>query len=282
MSTTGNTGLMAARTIAALVVAVLIGLLLAAQPAHASLFYTVNETGDEADANPGDGLCDVQHESEGVNIFSSSGNEVLGNLVGTKKDGTSALGNGEQGVDLFNASNNFIGDGTAAGANTIAFNVQQGIRVRAAAPGVARGDHFSRNSIFSNGGIGIDLEGGVENAAGATKNDPGDADFGPNDLQNKPVVTSAKSGRGTTIKGNLNSNPNVLFTIQFFSSPKGETEGKTFLGQRSVSTDGSGKAPFSFQFKKKVAAGQNVTATATKNFTGDTSEFSAAKGEVAG
>ena len=34
-------------------------LMLSARSTYASLFYTVNDTGDEADANPGDGLCDV-------------------------------------------------------------------------------------------------------------------------------------------------------------------------------------------------------------------------------
>lgn len=213
----------------------------------------------------------------GVNIFSAAGTGVFGNLIGTSKDGIGRLGNGEQGVDVFDGSNNSIGDGTAAGANTIAFNGLQGVRVRVPSSGVAVGDHISRNSIFSNGRLGIDL-----GLGGANTNDQGDADTGANNLQNKPVVTSAKSGRGTTIKGNLNSNPNTIFTIEFFASPGGENEGKTFIGQRSVITDGSGSAPFSFRFQKQLVVGRNVTATATNGSTNDTSEFSAPKAVVAG
>jgi hypothetical protein len=46
--------------------------------------------------------------------------------------------------------------------------------------------------------LGIDLVGGIESATGAT--DPGDADTGANQLQNKPFITSAStSSDGITI-----------------------------------------------------------------------------------
>ena len=69
------------------------------------------------------------------------------------------------------------------------------------------------------------------------------------------------------------------FTLQFFSSPSADQsgfgEGKTFLDQKTVRTNRKGKA--SFTFTMAVSAGQFVTATATRNSTGDTSEFSAAR-----
>ena len=61
------------------------------------------------------------------------------------------------------------------------------------------------------------------------------------------------------------------------SSPPGTDEGARFLGQRSVSVDTSGNATFAFKPKKKVGVGRTITATATNEFTGDTSEFSAPK-----
>ena len=63
----------------------------------------------------------------GISVL--AGNKVLGNRIGTMAtDGTSALGNGESGV-LIAGPNNAIGNGTAAGSNTIAFNGQDGVKI---------------------------------------------------------------------------------------------------------------------------------------------------------
>ncbi len=202
----------------------------------------------------------------------AQGNRVLGNLVGTTASGTVPLGNEEGGVALFSgtATNNSIGDGTAAGSNTVAFNGFAGGIV------VVDGDQtrnpISRNSVFSNVGPGIDL--GLD---GPTTNDPGDPDAGANNLQNKPVITSAKNASGrTTISGKLNSNPNRTFKVEFSSNPAGTDEGKTFVGQKVLTTDGSGRATLSFSPASKAALGQNITATATDP-AGNTSEFSVPK-----
>jgi hypothetical protein len=167
--------------------------------------------------------------SDGVGIFGSSqSNKVLGNRIGTTANGTGALGNGEAGVLISgtNASNNIVGDGTSAGSNTIAFNGEDGVEVDRNA---AIRNAISRNSIFSNAFLGIDLQGGFEDAAGNTANDPGDVDTGANGLQNKPLITSAKtSSTKTTITGKLESRPNSGYTIEFFSNPSAN-EGKKFL-----------------------------------------------------
>jgi hypothetical protein len=179
----------------------------------------------------------------------SDNNKVLNNLIGTKKDGVKPLGNGGEGVSV-------VGD---------AFNA-------------ANGNSMLSNSIFSNGGLGIDL-----NDDGPTANDAGDTDTGANGLQNKPDLLSAKTVSGkTTIKGTLNSRPGTTYTVQFFSNPADTEEGRTFIGQKTgLAVDASGKGSFSFS-SSKVAVGQTITATATNESTGDTSEFSAAKGVVAG
>ena len=211
---------------------------------------------------------------DGVGIVASSqSNKVLGNSIGTTANGTGNLGNGEAGV-VIQGPNNSVGNGTAGGSNTIAFNGKDGVEVSISA---AIGNAISRNSIFSNVGLGIDLLGGVEDAAGNTANDPGDVDPGPNRLQNKPVITSAKTVSGkTTIKGTLNSGGEVSYLIQFFSNPSG-SEGKKFIGQKNVTADFLGNASFTFSPATKVAAGQTITATATNLRGGDTSEFSAPK-----
>ena len=211
---------------------------------------------------------------DGVGIFNDSqNNKVLGNRIGTTANGTGNLGNGEAGVFISgtNAANNLVGDGTSAGSNTIAFNGEDGVEVQA-----GTGNAISRNSIFSNVGLGIDLHGGLEDAAGNTPNDAGDVDVGSNGLQNKPVLTSAKtSSTKTTITGTLNGGREVTYLIRYFSNPSGTDEGKKFIGQKSVTTNSSGNVTFTFSPANKVAAGQNITATATASE--GTSEFSAPK-----
>ena len=202
----------------------------------------------------------------GVNISgaAATGNKVVGNYVGTDKNGTAPMANAV-GVHIFEASNNTVG-GTEAGArNVISASLYDGVSIRSG----AAGNRVLSNSIYSNGEQGIDL-----GDDGPTANDPGDADTGPNGLQNKPAVRSAKTGAlKTTVSARLNSTPNRTFTVQFFSNPSGTDEGKQFLGQKSVTTDGSGNAVFSFTPAQKVGVGRTVTATAT-NPAGSTSEFS--------
>lgn len=212
----------------------------------------------------------------GIRIEDAHGTKVLGNRIGTTADDTAPLGNGLNGVSISgDSTNNLIGDGTAGGSNTIAFNGRDGVDV---ADSTATGSRISRNSIFSNTGLGIDLDGGFQNEVGATANDSGDADTGPNHLQNKPGLSSAKTISGkTTIKGTLSSTASKTYTVQFFSNPSGTDEGRVFIGQKSVSTDGTGKGSFTFVPSTKVSAGRTITATAMRNSTGDTSEFSTPK-----
>jgi CSLREA domain-containing protein len=216
------------------------------------------------------------NEAEGVVIFDSrsQNNEVLGNRIGTTANGTGPLGNALDGV-LITGSGSFVGDGTSAGSNTIAFNGQDGVGVEG---NLSTGNAVSRNSIFSNAGIGIDLVGGVEDAAGSTANDLDDPDQGPNTLQNKPVLSSAKTVSGkTTIKGKFNSGHQGFdYLIQFYSNPSGTNEGKKFIGQKIVTTDEIRNATFTFSPATAVSAGQTITATATDSAVG-TSEFSAPK-----
>jgi hypothetical protein len=216
------------------------------------------------------------NESDGVYIEGSdaTGNRIMGNYIGTDKSGTAPLGNYSVGVLISIASNNTIG-GTQAGAgNVISATRYEGVSIYG---GSATGNRILSNSIFANGGLGIDL-----GNDGPTPNDLKDADTGSNYLQNYPVLSSArKSATGTsTVKGTLDSTPDSTFLVQFFSNPSGANEGKTLLGSQTVSSNGSGDLSFSFSTKKAIKLGQNITATATGPG-GNTSEFSAPRQVVA-
>ena len=190
----------------------------------------------------------------------SSGNVVAGNLIGTRANGTGAIGN-TWGVLLQDASGNTVG-GTAAGAgNTIANSVAAGVLATS-----GTGNRILGNSIHDNASLGIDL-----GNDGVTSNDSGDADTGPNHLQNFPVLSGATSGAPGSIAGSLDSAPGT-YRIEFFKNTvcdaSGNGEGATYLG----SLDTADNTPFTFS--AGLADGDIVTATAT-DAAGNTSEFSA-------
>ena len=69
--------------------------------------------------------------------------------------------------------------------------------------------------------------------------------------------------------------------IRFYSNPPDTNAGKTFIGQKKITTSVDGLRSFTFSPKESVALNRTITATATRESTGDTSEFSAAKEMVA-
>ncbi len=193
-------------------------------------------------------------------------NTVQGNFIGTQTNGTSPLGNGSNGVFLNVVGGNTVG-GTASNAgNTIAFNGGDGVLI-VTAPANA----ISSNSIFSNTGLGINLE-----LDGATPNDSCDNDSGGNNRQNFPVITSANSSGGSTaIQGTLDSAPNVTYRIEFFSNSaclSGISEGQNFLGSATATTNSSCSASFTITLPVAVPSGSFITATAIDP-DANTSEF---------
>jgi hypothetical protein len=217
-------------------------------------------------------------------VLLSDGNKVQGNLIGTKKDGRGVLTNAGNGVLIDGgASDNLVGGTLSGTANTIAFNGGDGVTIGhedefMVGLDTSTGNSILRNSIFENA-LGIDLVGGSEIGFGTTANDDGDDDEGPNNLQNKPDLTSAENAGGeTTVKGDLNSTPDETFKVQFFSNPPtGGAEGKKYIGAKSVTTNANGNDSFSFSPTQKVPKLHGITATATRYSTGDTSEFSTAR-----
>ena len=201
----------------------------------------------------------------------TSGNLVQGNIIGADLTGTNALGNGYANVLLqLGATNNVIG-GTGAGAgNVIAFSGGAGVVLLNTN---TTNNAIRGNPIFSNGGLGIDL-----NNDGVTANHIGFL-AGPNDLQNYPVITNAFGyAESTIIAGTLNSLATRGFLIDVYRNaapdPSGFGQGQFYLGTVSVTTDGAGNATFALTNSSGNYAGQYFAATAT-SVGGDTSEFGA-------
>jgi CSLREA domain-containing protein len=220
----------------------------------------------------------------GIQIVGAAavGTQVQGNLIGTDAAGRLPLPNASIGVYIFNESGDTTVGGLAGAGNIIAFNGGAGVNVGGGLqPGT--GNHIFGNSIFGNERLGIDLAGGTEDANDVTANDVGDADAGPNNLQNYPAINEiAVAGASRTVEGQLNSAADTDYTIDFYSNaevdPSGYGEGETYLGSLDVHTSALGEVFFSFPLEAN-AAGQFITATATDP-DGNTSEFSMASEAV--
>src|SRR5205085_12341448 len=151
----------------------------------------------------------------------ASNNLVQGNNLGVAFTGTNVpVDHGNFGSGVFisgNASNNSVGSPTRELGNVIAFNHANGVTVLS-----GTGNLIASNRISNNLLLGIDL-----GNDGVDTNDALDADTGPNNRQNYPVLTAATvppslldgefaAQAVTTVNGTLTSEPNTNYTLEFY------------------------------------------------------------------
>jgi len=218
---------------------------------------STSSAGNLISGNTDHGIC---------SLSSSSPTEldILNNDIGLTVGGA-PLGNGDFGLSF--EGGHTIQVGTPDSPNHIAYNYG-GVDVG----GDAYATYIRANSIHDNssGYLGIDL-----GTVGVTANDEDDADTGPNHLQNFPVIYGADPISGT-VDFYLESAANTTYGIHFYESPScdpsGYGEGKTYLGETTMTTtvNGSNSGQVSLA---SMTSGAYLTATATDPGW-NTSEFS--------
>jgi hypothetical protein len=218
----------------------------------------------------------------------TTGNQIMGNLIGTDVTGTVLFPNGGPGIQMLDGANdNVVGNGLAGSLDTIfgnliAGNAGAGVKVM----GAAMGNSIRGNEIRGNGVIGVDLAAN-DRAAGdhVTPNDVDDSDTGPNALTNFPVGVTAwyhANSNSTVISGILPSpSPDTCVVDVYLNrkvAPSGFGEGEQYLGTTVPGTSGSfrlivpGRLPAALPF---------LSATSTDAF-GNTSEFGPTYGDPDG
>jgi M6 family metalloprotease-like protein len=134
------------------------------------------------------------------------------------------------------------------------------------------GNQIRFNQYFE--GIPIDL---VQVGALANPNDPLDADTGPNELMNFPMVVSAiVEGESATIDGAIAGPATTGVTVDVYAAERAtsyQTGPATFwLGNTDITTNGQGHAVW--QWRGAIPSGMtHVCATLTHATSLDTSEF---------
>jgi len=212
---------------------------------------------------------------------------IIGNRIGVDINGD-PLGNGQSVTDEAISLNS---DDSDVEGNIIAYNSGVGVAVIDITPPNTR-NTIRGNNMFSNGGIGIDLEGGTEDADGRTQNDPGDGDDGQNRFQNTPEIQSATYDAGTntaTITYLVDSDPSLTgsgssaydLIVDFYKADADGEEGTGIIGTDTYTAADHGNCAsppcaktVSLTPLATVTEQDNVSATAT-DANGNTSEFSA-------
>jgi len=204
----------------------------------------------------------------------SSSNSVIANFIGIAANGRTPLPN-RKGVwildDFLNMKAGAAPTLSEVALNRIEHNLEDGIVITRSTSDPL-GNRFSGNTFAENGALGIDL-----GDDGVTLNDDGDADTGPNHLQNYPVLESVVASEGQlTIRGTLDALPGSGgYMIQFFHDdacdPSGHGEGRG-LGRTNVDA-GTGPVPFTVTFASPITSGV-FSATATSDVLRETSELS--------
>lgn len=225
----------------------------------------------------------------GITLNKGTANAIVNNLIGTSVDGITPIPNGGDGIQVAStvsgsSMNHTIGGINANEGNLIAYNGGNGIDIFNGSATSSDSITILGNSIHSNVGIGINLS--TDNIPSI--NDATDADTGPNQMLNYPILTKSLLSAGDLELDIDLDVPAGNYRIEVFSNPSGADptmfgEGEIFIGAFDVVHPGSGIQSFSHTITGVtglVVASDpiSMTTTACKNadctFFHSTSEFS--------
>ncbi len=223
------------------------------------------------------------NSSGGIAVLGAvTGTEISANLIGVNSAG-GAIPNNGPGVLATDAVGALVGAALAANGNTIGNNVGPGVAIEGAA---TRSFSVRRNRISGNDGLGIDLSN-----RGVNRNDPNDADAGPNLTQNFPVIGTAYYRANDTfaITGIAPAGAEVDFYVAGTGDTAGFGGAVAFIGtgiegdtgdlnagtgdlSNADVGDGVGER-FFFRFPNNGVVNEDSLITATATVDGRTSEF---------
>ncbi|MDG1570685.1 Calx-beta domain-containing protein [Robiginitalea sp. M366] len=237
-------------------------------------------------------------QSVGIEAIGSAGGLLIDDNSVTASGQDTACHGGEGGTGI-----RLGGSNSTISSNVIYSNGNAGIVVADAS---GTGNHITQNSIYANGttapALGIDLDAGGNYGDGVTLNESGDADSGPNTLQNFPILSAVyMEGTELVVKGWARPGTEIEFfftDIREGTAAEGDNqlgfstdygEGQVYIttvtegsgadldgGSSSYldadgNTDNTNQYEFRLLLPAGAVVGDQVTATATLG--GSTSEF---------
>ncbi|MFO0849595.1 MAG: PKD domain-containing protein [Gemmataceae bacterium] len=153
---------------------------------------TVTGAGNVISGNAGSGVW--------IEGATATGTLIAGNTIGLAADGTAALGNGNEGIDL-RTSTNTVGGTTAAARNVISANAQRGVVVQ----GSSSGNVILGNFIGTDAGGTLDRGNGASGVliANGSSHTVGGTSAGAGNVISGNAVGVTLNGPGNLVQGNL-------------------------------------------------------------------------------
>ena len=184
----------------------------------------------------------------GLRVDSARDSEFYSNHVGTDATGLADLGNGAEGILLVSASadhteNHLIGEADdPSSANTVAFNGGDGIRLWVTGAKHVKAVRIGINSIYENGGIGIDLEAATTGGGPGLPSTSCVANQKPwgNRGMARPAITEALFQADTLTVSGTGCHDSVVDVYLADEDPLGAGEPELFLGTVPAAVDGGG------------------------------------------
>ncbi len=172
--------------------------------------------------------------NSGIVLEACKLDQLEGNAIGTDLTGVAQLGNGAEGVYVVGGGpgaqdTEEITIGGVGVENLIAFNAGDGIRIRRASQAEVREITVGANSIYENGGIGVDIESASsgDGAGAPTPNTCANNPVWGNQEASAPVVSTASliasilTVTGTACPG---------ATVDIYTADADDEEPETYIG----------------------------------------------------
>ena len=169
---------------------------------------------------------------------------VEGNYIGTDSSGATDLENGDDGVDIFDASNNTIGGTTGRDRNVISGNAQDGVFIDGSATGNLVAGNYIGTDVTGTNALG-NAYSGVQIADSASENTIGGTAAGDRNVISgnaQAGVFIDGSAMGNLVAGNYIGSDvtgsrrlgNSLSGVEIGDSASNNTIGGTAAGDRNV------------------------------------------------
>lgn len=199
----------------------------------------------------------------GILLFEfADSNIISNNYIGLGADSLTAITNGTVGIVLWNgSSSNYIYRNAIANHDSCAIAVKDNTTLY---------NTISENSIYNNSLMGIEIF-----PEGPNTNDAGDADTGPNELMNTPVISYASwdcLAFNFWIYGTLDTENPAGCVIEIFEAQPDSIftwgEGKKYIGSTTCDANGD------WMFNGYGIGDFSLATTTATSTSGSTSEFS--------